>query len=133
MRSKYLFLVLILSVFQRETIPLVFVIFSFIDYFNNLKLSLRQSILMNYHFRIMVTSLGASVFYFLFRRYLFPVSGFENQLVLSSLLSNLLNFRLTLTFIIPAFLSQNILAIYLFSVVINRVNTNNIRYFMILI
>lgn len=132
-KSNFIYLIISISIFQREIIPLVFSIISFLDYTFDFRKNLKNLYKINYSLKVLFVSLISSFLYFLIRTQFFPVIGYENQLQLTSLFTNLLNFRISFSYFIPVFLSQNILIIYLASVFINRFETTNIRQFIILI
>ena len=114
-KSNWIYLFIVLGIFQREIIPIVFGIFSFFDYFFDLKKKSKKIDITNFYFKVLITSILSFVLYILIRTQFFPVPGNENQLQIKIILTNIVNFRISLSWFVPVILSQNIYAIYLIS------------------
>ncbi|RUM65618.1 MAG: hypothetical protein DSZ06_04710 [Sulfurospirillum sp.] len=103
-------IVLIISIFQREIISIIFTVFSFLLFI----FSKYRYKAYNFNFlKMSIISFASFVMYVIYRKYLFPISGFSNQLDKNSLLSNLLNFSLTPKLIVTTVIPENIFMIML--------------------
>jgi len=111
--NLYLFtIVLIISIFQKEVIAIIFAAMSFtflvISYMQH-----HQIINKKYLWMLSISVLSFLI-YVVIRKFLLPIEGHENQLDPSLLLSTLLESNyLTLKFIVPTLISQNLLYIYI--------------------
>jgi len=125
-KSKFIFLFLLLSITQRELIPVVFGVMSFISISFEIKKN-NFNLFKSFDFKILIISMFSFLIYILVRTQFFPIPGNENQLLLTSILLNLTNFRPNLSFLIPVFFSQNILFLYLISFGLKRWNKDNFK------
>jgi hypothetical protein len=111
-RARFpLFMVLILSIFQRETIIVALGLIAVFD----LLLTGKEK-----RFRLQVSVCAAICFvaYILARRFFIP--GSENQTHMGALISELAHFQITKALVFQGFLSQNTLGIYLAAVISAR-------------
>lgn len=126
-KSNWIYVIILLSIFQREVIPIVFGVLSFLDYVFDFGKNNKQKFWLDFYFRVFSISFFAFILYFLIRTQFFPVQGNENQVQIIFLLETLLNFRISISWFVPVFLSQNIFIVYLLSVISNRFNNDLLK------
>lgn len=126
-KSNWVYVFIVISISQREVIPIVFGILSFLDYAFEFKKNYKLNSLINYYLKVFAVSFLAFSLYILIRTEFFPVQGSENQLQIKFLIEALINFRLSFSWFVPVLISQNILTVYLISVLANKFNYNSLR------
>lgn len=102
---------LILSLFQRETIPVAFGVIASIDWLIRPDPSKQKQF---FYLKVLICSLLVSVGYIILRKVLIPIEGHNYQLSLSNSIANLLDcFPPSKQLIMQGALSQNIYFVFL--------------------
>ena len=105
-KSKLILSLIFISIFQREIIPVVFLIFIVLEIIYRKSISLYQA-------GVLIASVLSFTFYIILRIYLVPIEGFEDQLSFTTMIENLLSFEISFRFIISSVFAQNLYLSYL--------------------
>jgi hypothetical protein len=132
-QNIYLFaVILIVAIFQKEVVSIIFGVISFIffvlDYLKDRKVN-------KTYLKFFAISFASFVLYLLLRKVFLPISGYENQLNLQSLIETFLNYSIfTSNKLFTTIFSQNLFFIYiLFFVLVFKYRKEEFKTFLALL